>query len=62
MPWDGPEDHGERDGARGDEDGHPDRTPEQELLDVGFADAERPERGRLGLAEEHQNGVELVLV
>ena len=62
MPGHGPEDHGQRDGADGDQHGDPDGTAEQELLHVLLADAECPERRGLGLAEEDEHRVELVLV
>ena len=62
VPGHGPEDHRERDGACGDEDGDPDGAAEEELLDIRLADVERPEGSGFGLAEEDEHRVELVLV
>ncbi len=62
MPGHCPEDHGERDGAGCDEDGDPDGAAEEKLLDVWLADAQRPEGCGLGLAEEDEDRVQLVLV
>ena len=41
MARHGPEDKGEGGDKDGGEDGDPDRAPEEELLDVRLADAER---------------------
>ena len=62
MPGHRPEYHRQRDCARSDKDRHPDRTPEQELLDVRLADVESAEWRGLGLAEENENRVKLVLM
>ena len=62
VPGHGPEDHGQRDGAGGDEDGDPDGAAEQQFLDVWLADAQRPEGCGLGLAEEDEHRIKLVLV
>lgn len=43
VPGHGPEDHRQRNGARRDEDGHPDRTANEELLDVRLSDMKRAE-------------------
>ena len=62
MSGHGPEDHRERDGARRYQHGHPNRAPKEELLDVRLADVQRAEGRRLGLAEEDEHRIELVLV
>lgn len=62
MPGHRPEYHRQRDCARSDKDRHPDRTPEQELLDVRLADVESAEWRGLGLAEKYEHGIKLVLM
>lgn len=41
---------------------HPNSASDQKLLDVLLPNSKRPERRRLGLAEEDEDRVELVLV
>ena len=62
MPGYGPEDERQRDGDRGDQDSDPYRTSEQQLLDIRLADVQRAERCGLGLAEEDEQRIKLVLV
>ena len=62
MPGHRPEYHRQRDCARSDKDRHPDRTPEQKLLDVRLADVEGAEWRGLGLAEKYEHGIKLVLM
>lgn len=46
----------------GDKKHDPDRAPEQQLLHVWVANAQGPERRGLGLPEEDEDWVQLVLV
>jgi hypothetical protein len=57
-----PEDERERSDEGSYENGHPDRTAQQELLDVRFANAQRAEWCRLRLSKKDEDGVELVLM
>lgn len=62
VPGDSPEEHGESDDARSNENGDPDGTADQQLLDVRLSNPQRSKRRRFGLSKENQNRVELVLV
>ena len=62
MTGNRPEDHRECNGAGRDKNRDPDRAAEEELLDVWLADMQCAERCGLGLAEEDEHGVQLVLV
>ena len=62
MTGDRPEDHRECHSAGRDKNRDPDRAAEEELLDVWLADVQCAERCGLGLAEEDEHRIELVLV
>ena len=62
MAGHGPEDEGQGRDARCDEDTDPYRAPDEQLLHIRLLDTEGAERRRLGLAEEDEHRIELVLV
>lgn len=62
MARHGPEYHGQGHRAGRDERGDPECPPDEELLHVRLANAQRAERRGLGLAQEDKDGVQLVLV
>ena len=62
MTRHGPEEECQRGNASADKDCHPDCPSKEQLLDVRLTDSERPEGSRLGLAEEYEDRIQLVLV
>jgi len=62
MSRNGPEYHCEGCNEESDEYRHPYSASKEEFTDIAFLDGESAERGCFGLAEEYENGIELVLV
>ena len=62
VAWHSPEYHRQGHCAGRDERGDPQRPPDKKLLNIRFANTQGAERRGLGLAEEDEHRVQLVLV